>query len=222
MLRELRLATALCVAVVHECCLVVAPAALPADAPLFVEFASPSAKQGSITPAWADEQQAAALWRPLAEVRRALLAAALRAGGGAGEALPIAVLDDATCGLCMPTLNGYLLGYPAVYAVHCLDGALAASRCLSSTTLRLHTASARLRGAGADLRQTGAERSGDEQGVLLGFSVPSELCGGAAWRAAGERWRRHMQRQHAAATRDGWPWQALRFESTSCMRGVAL
>jgi hypothetical protein len=77
----------------------------------------------------------------------------------------------------MPTLIGFLLGYPAVYWVKSLQEAAAASKVLSTSRLRLH----RVHGSCSALAHCGCDTSsGGIKGrhmTLLSFTVPEALCG---------------------------------------------
>jgi hypothetical protein len=97
---------------------------------------------------------------------------------------------DAVPGLpCMPTLNGWLLGYPVVYLVGSYEEAAAASRALSACTLsrfavRLPCAAlpgGANPGAGGG---GGGGGGGDGDGALLAFTAPQELHGHALDAAA--------------------------------------
>jgi hypothetical protein len=70
----------------------------------------------------------------------------------------------------MPTMNGWLLGYPVVYQLQDAQAAERASRALSSSTLLLHRV--RLRCALQLAQQPPVRGQGD---ALCAFSVPDEL-----------------------------------------------
>jgi hypothetical protein len=74
---------------------------------------------------------------------------------------------------CMPTLNGWLLGYPVIYLVGSYQAAASASRQLSAAQLRRFS----LRLACAALGPlAGGEAGGAAAAdVLLSFTVPAEL-----------------------------------------------
>uniref|UniRef100_A0A383WD02 Uncharacterized protein n=1 Tax=Tetradesmus obliquus TaxID=3088 RepID=A0A383WD02_TETOB len=77
----------------------------------------------------------------------------------------------------MPTLNGFLLGYPAVYWVRSLQEAAAASKVLSTSRLRLH----RVHGNCPALAAFGCDSSSGRsiagrRMALLSFTVPEALC----------------------------------------------
>jgi hypothetical protein len=80
---------------------------------------------------------------------------------------------DAIPGLpALPTLNGWLLEYPAVYLVHTLEEAAAASKALSSDKLQLHMLRAQLAS-----KVCSQLRTGDASHVLCAFSVPEAMHG---------------------------------------------
>ncbi|GBF92156.1 hypothetical protein Rsub_04503 [Raphidocelis subcapitata] len=106
----------------------------------------------------------------------------------AGVAWPVIDLAAVPGLPCMPTLNGWLLGYPVVYSVGSYEEAARASGALSAAQLHLFTVRARCAplGAlcGADAAaaaartrpQAGAQGRGADGGnVLLSFTVPREL-----------------------------------------------
>jgi hypothetical protein len=70
----------------------------------------------------------------------------------------------------MPTMNGWLLGYPVVYQLADAEQAERASRALSASTLLLHRVTLRCR------LQLGQQQAAPGPGgVLCAFSVPDEL-----------------------------------------------
>ena len=104
-------------------------------------------------------------------------------------------------GLVAPTASGYLLGYPALYLCRSADGAQAAARCLSSSSLCLHTVACQLR-AGSGVPAP------DPPQPLLAFSVPQELAAAAEWAACRQAWWAHLRRRHRAAVEwHGLPWE---------------
>lgn len=214
---QLHVAVKLCVAVVTDCCLVVNAAALPQAAPMFICFA-PGTSGGGLAAQWASKSESSDTWQQLQRVREALLAP--QSASVDAHRLPIVHLHQLPACPCMPTVNGYLLGYPAVYVVHDLEEAQAASRCLSATTLCLHTVQAQLSlpSKGASVGKLDSAGSS-----LLAFSVPAQLCGSSAWVAALQAWQQGMQARRGLAVQSGYvPWGAVRLEQTSCMRGIAL
>jgi len=56
-----------------------------------------------------------------------------------GTSWPVLVLDNVQGLPCMPTLNGWLLGYPVVYWVRDYDQSVAASRALSCCVLKRYS-----------------------------------------------------------------------------------
>jgi len=84
----------------------------------------------------------------------------------------------------MPTLNGWLLGYPVVYLVSSYEEAAKASRLLSAAPLRRFWL--RLRcgaleqlnkegGAGASQQSSTSSVGSSNEDVLMAFTVPEEL-----------------------------------------------
>ncbi|KAF6261259.1 hypothetical protein COO60DRAFT_803812 [Scenedesmus sp. NREL 46B-D3] len=77
----------------------------------------------------------------------------------------------------MPTLNGFLLGYPAVYWVRGLDDAAAASKVLSLSRLKLHRVHGSCSAVAALDGGTGsASNKGSRNTMLLSFTAPEALC----------------------------------------------
>lgn len=225
------------VAVLDGCCYVVRPVLLQellirtdSPQPQLLSFQSP-ARGGGMVPAWAGAAAAAATL--VGQVGR--LAEALQRRGGAtaageaggGQLVAVVDLDElASCepGLGplppMPTLSGLLLGYPAVYAVHDLEGAQAASRALSATSLCLYTAALQWRGSGCG--STGLLPSSGEE-PLLSFSVPAGLAGEASWERACGAWLQQLRVRVAAAGAAGYPWAGVALHAqASPPRGIAL
>lgn len=122
-------------------------------------------------------------------------------GSNKQHACPLLELDDIPGLPCMPTLNGWLLGYPAVYWVQDIESALLASRCLSSSQLHLFSIKvacpklqaaapltskrqaqprgkhqSHVSGAGQALQHSPAVGVHDSHAhTLMAFSVPSDL-----------------------------------------------
>lgn len=81
---------------------------------------------------------------------------------------------------CMPTLNGWLLGYPVVYYVEGQEDATRASRMLSAARLRrlsvrLPCAAAPLVAAAPAAAGVGGAAGGWPDGELMAFTVPEKL-----------------------------------------------
>ena len=94
----------------------------------------------------------------------------------AGHSDP-AVLDlDSIQGLpLMPTMNGWLLGYPVIYLLADAEEAALASRALSSSALLLHRVMLACREP-LIVAPQGLSRAGQAD-VLCAFSLPEELLG---------------------------------------------
>lgn len=120
-------------------------------------------------------------------------------------------------GLVAPTASGYLLGYPALYLCQSAEGAQAAARCLSSSSLCLHS-------VGCQLRADSGAPAPDPPQPLLAFSVPRELAAAAGWAACRDAWWAQLRRRHRAAVEHyGVPWDEARLEVAShAPRPVAL
>ena len=110
-------------------------------------------------------------------------------------------LDD--CNACLPTLNGLLLGYPAVYLIEDIEQAQRVSRFLSTTTLQVYT----------------IEMDGEH---LLSFSVPENLIEDERWRVKYENWKSSLRSKFEESQRMGWPWKTLSVSSEKVLKGVAL
>ncbi len=120
-------------------------------------------------------------------------------------------------GLVAPTASGYLLGYPALYLCRTADGAQAAARCLSSSSLCLHTVA-------CQLRACSSVPAPDPPQPLLAFSVPRELAAAAEWAACRDAWWAQLRRrQRAAVEQHGLPWEEASLDIAShAPRPVAL
>lgn len=86
--------------------------------------------------------------------------------------LPIIHLRDVAGLPTMPTLNGFLLGYPVVYVVSDLQEAGVASRMLSAAQLKLHRLIATCAG---QLSSTLLPDSGMDRVVLMSFTLPETV-----------------------------------------------
>ena len=212
-------ASDLAIVVLHDgCCLVVNKQTLPdilMHPPMFIEFTERHHNHGGLlVPAWmaaGTDGTATATDTVSAKDR---LQASVRSILTAGTA--IVQHGTNTCkdgGLTMPTLNGCLLGYPVSYVVNNIDHAQAASRCLSTTTLRLFTVKCTFGGL-------------DEEMVLMSFSVPTAMVGGGGFEERKKAWIKRLKEKHREAIEHrGMPWgRMLRVEETVCddMRGIAL
>jgi hypothetical protein len=92
----------------------------------------------------------------------------------------------------MPTLNGFLLGYPAVYWMRGLQEAAAASKVLSLSRLKLH----RVLGSCAAVSACSGDASGAGRSTcLMSFTVPEAVCDDVL----GCRVQQLMTRLHEAA-----------------------
>lgn len=184
------------------------PAAL-APPVLFVAFDGPR-------PRWASAGEASQAAAALEALRDGLLASLLPAqhppghqrlpagcsGRSASAAvcppLPVVHAEDLPGwqGVAPPTASGYLLGYPAVYLCHGLEGAQAACRGLSSGSLCLHTVATGFAALPAEVPQPHDQ-------PLLGFSVPAELES-PEWTACRDAWWAALQgRASRAAAASG-------------------
>jgi hypothetical protein len=220
--RALRLPLAgLCVAELGECCCLVRPSLLPSRV---CSGSPPHGQQAGAAPhvmlmafdgghsaSWAHGAQAAEATAQLLALRTGLLAATdANAERQQGCGIPT-VLADGLPGwqaLAPPTARGFLLGYPAVYLCHDLEGAQAASRYLSSSSLHLHSVSCELRlPQGVPAMPAGQP--------LLAFSVPAELAAANDWAACHAAWQAGLRERHARAVQEGLPWGELQTEVAS-------
>ena len=122
--------------------------------------------------------------------------------GGTPAAIPVVEAEGIPgwSGLVAPTASGLLLGYPALYLCHSLEGAQAAARCLSSTSLCLHSVACQLQ-AGPGVPAP------DPSQPLLAFSVPAELAAAAEWAACRDTWWAQLRRRHRTAVEQhDLPW----------------
>ena len=189
-------ATELEVVQLNGCSYVVRPALLPdlAAAAAEVGLAAPLmfvAFEHQPRPAarWATPAEAAHAASQLAALRQGLLAAvAQRQAGGGAAGMSVVDADSLPGwqGLVPPTASGYLLGYPALYLCRDLEGAQAAARCLSSSSLCLHMVGCALGGGAPPL----------EGQPLLAFSVPAELATASKWTVCRNAWWDGLQQRH--------------------------
>ncbi|PSC68834.1 hypothetical protein C2E20_7598 isoform X2 [Micractinium conductrix] len=188
---------------------------------MFVAFDGPRAR-------WATEAEAVDAAGALQAVRRGLLAAVGGSGGGATPAgaaaaaaaaarsLPVIQAEGLPGwqALAPPTASGYLLGYPALYLCHDLEGAQAATHGLSSGSLCLHQAGCALAAAGA----AGVPQPDAWEQPLLAFSVPDDLAAAPAWEVCLAAWQAELEARRGAAAsalggRDSWGTLQLRVAS---------
>lgn len=182
--------------------------------PMFVVFDRLS--KGSVAARWACEIEARSIHQSIQEVYKAIVEACRQNGGTHPSSLssvPIIDLGSVIGDLTLPTLNGCLLGYPAVYVVKDEDEGQAASRYLSSSTLRLHSVFADILGKKGIRRGTGDS--------MISFSLPIDLEGEEAWALQKNAWRACLQERHAAA-QELVPYGPFDVIETSHMRCVAL
>ncbi|KAI3433642.1 hypothetical protein D9Q98_003451 [Chlorella vulgaris] len=193
----LRMAAAgVCVVGMVDCAYLVQPQLLPCccsvddgqllggqpPAPLLASF------DGARSVRWASVAEAAAAMGKLAAFRSGLLQAVHAASGAAAIPVVAAASIPGWQGLAPPTASGYLLGFPAIYLCHSLEGAQAASRCLSSGSLCLHTVR-------CVLAAHGVPAAAADQ-PLLAFSLPAQLAAAPAWMSCWEAWRTRLHQQH--------------------------
>lgn len=206
----LRMAAAgVCVVGMVDCAYLVQPQLLPCccsvddgqllggqpPAPLLASF------DGARSVRWASVAEAAAAMGKLAAFRSGLLQAVHAASGAAAIPVVAAASIPGWQGLAPPTASGYLLGFPAIYLCHSLEGAQAASRCLSSGSLCLHTVR-------CVLAAHGVPAAAADQ-PLLAFSLPAQLAAAPAWMSCWEAWRTRLHQQHGESVQRGLPWTAL-------------
>lgn len=202
----------LCIVAQDDACLVANCKLLQTLHPLFIEFISKA--HGGVGARWANEEEQGVLQQKLATSVKAILDDA----HNSADRVPIIHLDSlintiSINSLAMPTFNGCMLGYPVCYAVHDLLEAQAASRCLSTTTLRLFSVFTSLKPR---------IESENDDSPLFSFSLPLELRENEIWGSRRRAWEAALRQRHAAAVAAGMPWGQLSIEETSCMRGIAL
>lgn len=136
-------------------------------------------------------------------------------GEGGGCAWPTLDLEGVPGLPCLPTLNGWLLGYPIVYLVEDAAQACLAGRVLSASSLdlfRVKAAPAAPAAAGSDAagaRGTRRDLLADAEPVdLLAFTLPSELRD-AGVDVAVDGFVAELVRRQAGAAGEPW-WGELR------------
>jgi hypothetical protein len=219
--RQLITMTKLCVLTLDACCLV-ANLKVPAlngemqQHPLFIEFES-NATGGGMTPRWANEEKQTAMQNKFKAVLDAVLAHVPPVSPT--PHVPIIDLDSISknIGVTMPTINGFFLGYPVCYAVHDMVNAESASRCLSTTTLKLYSVFTKL-----DEVASSQKFEEGEDAPLFAFSLPVILDKSDEWRERKGVCFETLRTQHKEALAAEIPWSRLRIDETTCMRGIAL
>jgi Domain of unknown function (DUF4504) len=218
--RELAKQQGLCILTLDDCCLITNLKPFQEghtpQHPLFIEFDT-NAQGAGMTARWASEEEQTAMQSKLVAVTRAVLAQLPSASSRTH--VPIINLDLIlqNVGLTMPTLNGWFLGYPVTYAVHDMSNAESASRCLSTTTLKLYSVFTRLH------KTTHLEKSLKKQNApLFAFSLPVNLVESDKWRERKQEWEESLRNRHKKAISAEIPWDPLRIEETTSMRGISL
>jgi hypothetical protein len=176
--------------------------------PKLVLFASSASSDNACEPRWATHDEASALHVRFRHVQTYMF----KCSDESSQQVPRVSLDTETTALTLPTLNGWLLGYPAVYVVHDQQHAQIASRCLSSSTLVLRKYFSSLRGV----------ENGEQQAPVLAFSLPASLDDDVTWHAHLEAWTAALRQRHAEAVQGGIPWGNLRIETSGGNYAVAL
>ena len=201
----------LCILEQDDACLITNCELIKTLSPLFVQFMWQN--HGGVVASWASVEEQAALQQKLAGIIEILVATKFNP---LNQILIIHLesLFNPTNELIMPTLNGCLLGYPVCYAVHDLHEAQAASRCLSTTTLRLFSIFTSL--------GTHSEKYSNGNSPLLSFSLPSDLIENEEWGRKFSAWEASLRQRHELAVAAGIPWGPISIQETSCMRGIAL
>lgn len=165
---------------------------------------------------WANDSEQAALQIKLDALRVEVLA---QLPPSSAIRVPLVDLDAISrkIEVTMPTLNGWLLGYPVCYAVHDMVNAESASRCLSTTTLKLYSVFTALH------KDRLSTKSGVTEDLpLFAFSVPINLIESDQWREREQQWDKTLRKQHKAALLAGALCRNLIIEATTCMRGIVL
>ena len=207
----------LCLLTLGDCCLVTNVTMLPKGQlshPLFIEF--DSNPKGGMNARWANEIEQATRQNKVEALIAAVLAQLQLPPGSIAMRIPILDLESISqnVDIVMPTLNGWFLGYPVSYAVHDMVNAQSASRCLSTTTLRLYSVFTKLTSLRSSLNNVEVERS-----PLFSFSLPANLVESDEWRERRKEWEKTLRKQHKTAED---LWGKLSIEGSACMRGIAL
>ncbi|KAL4525018.1 hypothetical protein Ndes2526B_g07199 [Nannochloris sp. 'desiccata'] len=207
----------LCVLALDNCCLVTNLKIFHEGQsfPLFIEFED-NIGGGGMTVRWANSSEEAAMQNNLFALRYAVLA---QLPPLLATRVPIIDLDaiSRTLEVTMPTLNGWLLGYPVCYAVHDMANAESASRCLCTTTLKLYSVFTKLEKILASKESKDAVVS-----PLFAFSVPMQLVESDRWQERKHQWEETLRKRHNKAIAVGILLKNLIIEETTCMRGIAL
>lgn len=125
-------------------------------------------------------------------------------------------LQHANLTVSIPTVYGFILGYPCTYEVCSREHAAVVSRWLSSATLVLYSCRVRDVCEASDADPT--------LPVLLSFSVPKQLTGSEAWQARYAAWKDEMMaRARCPGGVDGATGAELVFETDVCgRRGIVI
>jgi hypothetical protein len=212
-----------CIVTSGDCCILVAPKLLILQGLRFISFRTPNGTTMAL-PEWLPDP--VEILKRLDGVKTFLQSVVNKAGYSSNTRVVQVVQADSLPGCpCMPTLHGYLLGYPLIYVVHDLEEAERASRCLSTCSLRLYCLT-------SSLHLNFGTNLGIEEMPILCFSVPESLCNDtsdgdadseAMMKAVLQEWFALTTRRHSTAVEnDGVPWGVLKMSQTTRMCGVAL
>jgi hypothetical protein len=212
-----------CIVTSGDCCILVAPKLLILQGLRFISFRTPNDTTMAL-PEWLPHP--VQMLQRLDGVKRFLQSVVNKAGYSSNARTVQVVRANALPGCpCMPTLHGFLLGYPVIYVVHDLEEAERASRCLSTCSLRLYCLTSSL-----DLNF--GTNLGIEDMTILCFSAPESLCNDTSdgdvdselmMKAVLQEWLAVTTRRHSIAVEHGGvPWGALKMSQTTRMCGVAL
>lgn len=212
-----------CIVTSGDCCILVAPKLLLLQELHFISFRTPNGTMMAL-PEWMPDR--VQMLQRFDGVKTFLQSVVNKAGYSSNtKAVQIVQANSIPGCPCMPTLHGFLLGYPIIYVVHDLEEAERASRCLSTCSLRFYCLTSSL-----DLKF--GSNLGIEDLTILCFSVPESLCKDTSdgdadsesmMKAVLQDWFAVTTRRHSTAVEnDGVPWGALKMSQRTRMCGVAL
>lgn len=200
---------AICVLEIESCCLPVRMDSLR-DAPLPKLISFLTSPEGSTVPQWTEHATQMEVHAAMNRIKHAITIQA--------EKSKCLGIDALIHPLTMPTINGWILGYPVSYLVHSVDEAEKASRVLSTSTLQVYRAYSCLHTLGNQHLQ---------DLPLLSFSLPESLLNQSfgegdcesAWSTVYEDWKSRLAE---AVAQSHCVWDPLHIQSNTTMTGVIL
>lgn len=209
-----------------DCCVLVAPKHLPLQGLNFVIFRT-SSDTTMLLPEWMPDTDH--MLQRLGGIKTFLQSVTSKhVGQSNNRVIQVIQADSLPHCPCMPTLHGFLLGYPAIYVVDNLEEAERASRCLSMSRLRLCSLIISLESKSGTYFRGILDDLGMKEITILSFSVPESLCSNdsdtqnsePAWEAVLRYW---LNRRRLAAVEDGGvPWGEVSVRQTTKICSVAL